>query len=342
MSAIALPIPPQSIVHLIRTMADKGGRILAITHEAPDGDAIGSLAAFGHMATRLGIDMRLYCESPLPEHLNWLNIPIPICSTLPTLLGDAPWLPDGIVFLDCADNTRAGEAAFRYVAAAKARGAVTVCIDHHISNQGFADNNWILPAAPATGILVASLAGALGFELSGDLGEAIYLAVVSDTGSFTYSNTSAEALAVAANIVGEGFSVADFTQKYENNWSLKRMHLWGQLMSEVTLVCDGLVVVSIITDDHLKRFGVSDTDLEGFASWLRRLAGVKVVLVSRVSDRGAKVNLRSMGDTDVQAIATQFGGGGHAGAAGVDIAADPKIAADMVLQAICSAIGAPA
>lgn len=322
-------------------------RILAVTHVSPDGDAIGSLVSFGHIASELGIDIRLYCESPVPDYIGWLTPPVPVLSDLSELSakGTDEWIPDTVAFLDCAESERAGDTVRDYIArlhkSETPTPCTTICIDHHVSNPSYADVNWVDPGACATGVMVATLAKTFGIPLSGALGEAIYLALVSDTGSFSYSNTNAQGLEVAAEIVHEGLPLAEFTAKYENNWSLPRMHLWGQLMGEVQVVSGGKVVVSVVTQDHLDRFGVEKSDLEGYASWLRRLAGVKVVLFCRPSSKGAKISLRSMGDVDVQKVASRFGGGGHKGAAGIDMPESPQTAATLVLEEICRSVGEP-
>lgn len=325
----------QSVAHSIAS----AGRILAVTHANPDGDAIGSLIAFGHMAVALGKEIRLYCESPIPAHLAWLKSPVPILQRLEELCG---WRPDRVLFLDCADEYRAGEAMAALVTRrdeADPDRADVICIDHHIANPLFGDVNWVDPGMGATGMMVALLAKEMGCALKGDLGEAIYLAIVSDTGSFTYGNTSALALQLAAEIVGNGLSLAEFTTKFENNWTLNRMHLWGALMREVKLLCSGNVVVSVVTDEHLARYNTERADLEGYASWLRRLKGSRVVILARSSAKGSKISLRSMGDVDVQAIAARFGGGGHKAAAGVDMRQPPREAATLILEAVCGEIG---
>ncbi len=321
-------------------------RILAVTHHNPDGDALGSLAGVGHIARALGIDARLYCTSLLPEHLSWLPLPAPLIASLADL-GD--WRPDCVVVVDCADAKRPGREMEEYLPACRA-GALgggtsgpvqTLCIDHHVGNPLFAEHNWVDPGYCATGAMIADLALELDVPLCGELGEALYLALVSDTGSFSYSNTNAQALQLAARIVACGLSLADFTAKYENNWTLARMHLWGELMGQVRLYCDGTVVLSVVTQDVLDRFGARRTDLENYASWLRRIKGVRIVILVRVSSVGSKVSLRSMGDVNVQEIAAMFGGGGHVAAAGIDIAAPPHEAAERVLDAVHAVLGFP-
>jgi len=327
------PQPLQAVAQSIL----RARRILAVTHENPDGDAAGSLAALGHIAQSLGADVRLYCETPIPPYLNWIRYPSPVVASFDALAG---WLPDLVVYLDCAEEIRAGEAIVEFVRVCREKAAVeTVCIDHHVANPHYADINWVDASMSATGCMVALLAKEKGVPLAGDLGEALCLAIISDTGSFSFGNTSALALELTAEIVKNGLSMADFTVKYENHWTLNRMHLWGALMKEVQLLCQGKVVVSVVTDELLERYNTSRSDLEGYASWLRRLANSKVIILARPSRKGCKISLRSMGDVDVQKIAAEFGGGGHKGAAGIDMPMPPAEAAEKVLGGVCHALG---
>ncbi len=312
-------------------------RVLAVTHINPDGDAIGSLAAAAHIALHMGCEVRLLLHGPLPDFLSWLPLPAPVVRSVGEL-GD--WRPDLLLSVDCSDAARLGPELGAPANKGKPLPNVwdnlsTINIDHHISNPGFAGINWIEPERAATGELMGMLAEYLGLPLKGDLGEAVYLALASDTGNFTYSNTSAESLAMASRIVEAGLNVASFTNNYENTWSLNRMHLWGRLMSEITLHADGAVACSIVRLRYLKELNLGKAALEGYASWLRRLRGVRVGLFVREDAHGlCKISLRSMGDVDVQAVTALFGGGGHAAAAGAEIALPPEQAAQRVLAAV--------
>jgi phosphoesterase RecJ-like protein len=333
--------PASAPARLIAQSVSRSKRLLAVTHTNPDGDAIGSLVAFSHIAKALSIDVRLYCDSPIPDFLDWVDYPSPPVMSLAELNG---WLPDTIVFLDCADEHRAGAEMAAFAASChnkstECEGVTLICIDHHMANPLFADVNWVDATMSATGIMVGLLARELSLTLSGAIGESVYLAIVSDTGSFSFSNTNALALELAAEIVKGGLSLADFTNKYENTWTLSRMDLWGSLMREVQIFCGGKIVVSVVTEAHLKEYNAQKSDLEGYASWLRRLKGTKVVILSRAGRSGSKVSLRSMGDVDVQEIAAEFNGGGHKDAAGADMAQSPFEAANLMLKATYKAMG---
>lgn len=316
----------------------QAGRLLIASHINPDGDAVGSVAALAAIALDLGKEARIYLQSGVPRHLDWLPLPAPRVRTLADL---GNWEPDCIIFVDCGDGSRAGDELTPFLPgpARLHGGPITVNIDHHISNPGFAAINWVEPRCSATGEMVGRLAEGLGIPLCGALGEALYLALVSDTGNFSYANTGADCLALASRIAAQGLDIGRFTQRHENNWSLARMHLWGRLMSEITLHENGAIVCSVVPLAYLKEAGLGKDALEGYASWLRKLRGVRVALFVREDGPGScKISLRSMGDVDTQRVAAAFGGGGHKAASGADLSLPPGEAAARVLEALRPAL----
>ena len=297
-------------------------RVLVATHVNPDGDAVGAAAALAHVCTAKGADCRLLFVTGLPDFLLWLPLPCPWLGSVEELHG---WMPDLAAVVDCGDAHRTGDLEELFLSgkapAPGWEGVDTLNIDHHLGNPLFARHNWADYTRSATGEMVGMLAEHLGMRLEGDLGTAIYLALVSDTGNFSYSNTTAEAFAMASRIVQNGLDVGAFSAQWENNWSLGRMHLWGRLLEEISLHAGGAVACSVAPRAYLEELGLHRYDLDGFASWLRKLKGVRVgVFIREDRPNFCKVSLRSMGgDVDVRAVAARFGGGGHAAAAGAEV-----------------------
>lgn len=317
-------------------------RVLIAAHVNPDGDALGSAAGLGHLLTRMGKEVRLYLLEPVPQSLAWLDLPWPVISSLADAGG---WTPDLLALIDCAEAYRAGPEINAWLTKGVLPGpawekTASLNIDHHLGNPGFAAANWVDSGMSSTGEMIGHAAEYCGFRLEGELGLALYLALVSDTGNFTFSNTSASCLAMASRILACGLSLRDFTEKHENVWSLDSMHLWGKLMSRITLSCGGQVASARVETDLLRQYKVDKSALEGFASWLRRIAGVKVGIFVRQEENGAsKASLRSSGDVDVRAIAARYGGGGHKAAAGVELPVPPEEAEKILIRAAGESLG---
>lgn len=312
-------------------------RVLVATHINPDGDAAGSVTALTHLARHCGAEVRILLMADLPDFFSWLTLPAPVIRSLSEL---GEWVPDLLVLADCGDAGRAGPELGPLLEGRAPRPCgweqvATANIDHHVSNRGYADINWVEPRAAATGELVGLLADGMGVTFEGELGEALYLALASDTGNFTFSNTNAASLAMAARIVEQGLDIGAFTSKYENVWTLERMHLWGRLFSAVTLHAHGAVACAIVRRELLDEFGAGNDALEGFSSWLRRIRGIRVgVFVREEADGRSKISLRSMGDFDVRAVCALYGGGGHAAASGANLDMPPQDAAAVVIGEI--------
>jgi phosphoesterase RecJ-like protein len=337
---------PAAVEYRAAELLKGGRRILIGTHQGPDGDAVGSMAALGHICRALGLEVRLYCQSDLPDDLAWLPLPGPLAHSLDELRG---WAPDRLALVDCGAASRASQEMADFFQGKKTAGLErkkiqTLNIDHHVSNPAFADLNWVEVAAPATAEIIARLARHLKLSYAGGLGEAIYLGLATDTGHFTYASTGAPSLRLAAEIIDSGLKVEELFEKYDNTWSLGRMQLWGELMQNLSLHADGKIVSTVISMATLRKHDCDTPDLEGFASFLRHLKGVEVsLLVREGATSGSKVSLRSMGgrsSVDVQAVAARFGGGGHRSAAGAVISFPINQVEAMVLEALIPAVTA--
>ena len=239
-------------------------------------------------------------------------------------LSALPGKPGLIVALDSGDAGRLGEELQTLL-----KEVPVVNIDHHQGNPGYGSAaNWVDPAMSATGEMVGHLAEALGLSLEGALAEAVYVALASDTGSFSYGNTRASTLRMAARLLEGGLDIASVRARLDNNWSESKLRLWGRLMSEARILDNGKLGVSIVSRALLRECGASREDAEGFVEQLRKIRGVRVALLLREEEREGsimtKVSLRSSGADDVRKVAAQFGGGGHKNAAGATVDLPPE------------------
>ena len=207
-----MPSPIREISEILKNNRS----FLVASHVNPDGDAIGATAALGFLLRALGKDVVLYNPSGLPERYAWLALPGPLSTRLPEVL------PDWTVTLDCGAPERLGPEL-----SARLDPERTVNIDHHLGNPDFGAVNWVDPAEPAVGAMVAKLARELGAPLTGGLAEAVYLAVVTDTGHFTYGNTTPEVLELTAELLRGGLDLEGVNARVNNQWSPRRLELWA-------------------------------------------------------------------------------------------------------------------
>ena len=303
-----LSAPAARIAALLREYDN----IVVAAHGSPDGDAVGATGAMACILQAMGKRFALYNATGIPEYLQWTPLQGEVYGK-PALL---PFKPGLIIALDCGDVWRLGKEMNAVFA-----GYPSICIDHHLSNPMFASlENWVDPGMAATGQMVAAIADAAGIPLEGDLALFLYLALVSDTGSFTHGNTSAAVFRLAARLVENGLNASAVREKLDNQWSMPKTHLWGHLLQTVRLECNKQVALATVTLETIGSFGAVREDLEGFAEQMRRIKGVRVALLVR-QDPGnrCKLSLRSAGSDDVRIVAEQFGGGGHLNAAGATI-----------------------
>ncbi len=295
---------------------------LVAAHTNPDGDAIGSMFAAGHILKAMGKQVALYNASGLPDVFAWLKKPAPMISSLSQLEG-LNMKPECCLLLDCGDLERAGEELCQAVVGG--RFMHTASIDHHRDNPMYAEINWVEPNTGATAQLVGQLAELMGFTLTGALGEAVYLGISADTGNFSYDNTTPEIFDMAAHIVRQGLKVGDFCNRMNNQWSLARFRAWGELLGRIETAFDGRVAYVVADQTFFENYSLPGTDFSEFSSMLRRVKGASVGLFIRaVGPALSKGSLRSSGFVDVCSAAQALGGGGHRNAAGVEMPVLPR------------------
>ena len=314
-----------------RKVLEQGDNFLVASHYNPDGDALGSLAAMGFVLDALGKNYRLYNISGVPEPFDWLELPATVVSSLAALDG---FRPDWYITLDCGDTARLGAELMENLS-----GQV-LNLDHHLGNPMFGTVNWVDPSMTSVGEMVAHLANDMGIPLTGPLGEAIYLAIITDTGNFRYGNTTPETLELAATIMRQGLNPAEFNSKFMKQWSLERLFLWSEVMGQAKVCLGGRVGVLHITAETLKKTGTSIHDCDGLVNYARYIRGVRIGMILREDAPGlVKFSLRSEGDDNVQAVAKSLGGGGHKNASAGSIRGSMHQAENLVLGALANHFG---
>jgi len=301
------PSDLQAIANALR----EHDRFLVVTHENPDGDALGSLLAATLTLRSLGKDvvMHLAAGAPLPSEYGFM----PLSNLRREPPADAA--ERVLVAVDCASEHRIGDPE------ALTRAPLTLDIDHHHDNTRFGDVNLIVPDASSTAEVLRDVMRELGVELTPELAEPLYIALVTDTGRFQYSNTTPKSLRLAAELVEAGADLhAVFQQVYETV-EFAKLKLLARVLERAEVLEGGRIVVSHLLRSDFADVGAAEPYSEGLIDYLRAVEGAELaVFVREQMGRGAhghKGSLRSsIDELDVSAIARRFGGGGHRQAAG--------------------------
>lgn len=306
---------------------------ILLSHVRPDGDAIGSQIALGHALEAMGKTVYYINEDGLPDNLAFMAGSGKI-QTPPADPVDA----DVCVALDCATKPRLGENAL----CAASKAALWINIDHHISNQRYADLNHIDATSPATGQIIYHLLTSQGFPLPDETRDAIYVAVSTDTGSFQYSNTTAATYEMAADLVRRGVDVGTINaQTYDSN-PYRKIELLRSLLNTLELSRDGRVADWQLPYSVKEKYHLKPEDSEDQIDLIRGIEGVIVAaFFEELPDGKIRVSLRAKDSSvNVCDIAQQFGGGGHARAAGIRMPGPIAAARGKVLAEINKALAA--
>lgn len=287
-------------------------RFLIACHENPEGDAIGSELALALALRRMGKTATVLNADPVPANLLFL----PGADTVVFAEDGSKY--DVAVVVDCGSPERTGR-----IAGELRKCPLLVNIDHHRTNGDRGELSLVDPDAAATGLLIHRVLSAMKFDIGLDVATNIYVAVLTDTGSFHYGSSSPEAFEVAGEMVRRGvdpWAVAE--QVYETQSAL-RLRLLGRVLDSLDVVFDGRVACITTMREDLREFASGKDALEGFINYPRSIVGVEVAVSFREEEGGVfRVSFRSKGRVDVSAVAARFGGGGHHNAAGCTVPGD--------------------
>jgi phosphoesterase RecJ-like protein len=298
----------EQILEEVRS-ADK---FVLVTHEHPDGDALGSLVGMHRVLRGLAKDSVMFMaadEFPLPHEYRLIDFD-GLQSHPPGDLDERT-----IVFLDCGNIDRNPIEAF------KGDDAHILNIDHHHDNTRFGTVNHVDEDASCTAEIVWDLMRALGVAPTIEIAEALYVGLVTDTGKFMYENTGPRAHVMAAELIAAGIDVHDIYRRLYEGMPYPKLELLGRALAQLERLDDDAVTFAYLSRDDFRMAGAEESYSEGIVDHLRSIEGTKVAALARelLDGDGArkKVSLRSTdGDIDVSAIARAGGGGGHRRAAG--------------------------
>ena len=303
------------LIHLLNNSRN----VLIATHAGPDGDAIGSLLAMNLALQGMHKRVTLFNETPIPAVYRFLpRVP---CVGRRLISVDEF---DTAVILDCSDLQRIGEASARI-----ARIPEIINIDHHLTNTRFGTCQLIDTEACATAELLYHLFKRMQLSFTRDLATCIYTGILTDTGSFRFSNTNRTTFQICEDLIASGADPFQVAQHVYGTYSLGRIKLLNLALDSIEISDNGKVSLMALTRAMLQETGTQPEDADGMINYARRIQDVRVAVLiqeqvngtvrTSAQNRPYHVSLRSDGSVDVAAIASRFGGGGHQSAAGFSI-----------------------
>ena len=310
------------IAEVIRTKQ----RFVVISHIRPDGDALGCTIAMGLCLRQLGKDVQMWNDDGCVERFHFLP-----GSNFVTQPPAEPQEFDVAIMLDTAVKDRGG----RSMKAVK-HADVWINLDHHVSNPGYGDLNFIDSTSPATGQILFELFRAGDLPLTYEMADSLFVAISTDTGSFQYPNTTARTYEIGAELVRAGVNVGTLSQKMYESHPRRRIELLKAMLNVMRFSSDDRVASIALPLTTVRELGTKPDDTEGLIDHIRSIEGVRVAaFFEELPDGLVRVSLRSKDkSTDVCEIATAFGGGGHTLAAGLRTRGTLAEVQEKVLQAI--------
>ena len=305
------PFYPEFAPAFAQLRAALAGRQVAVVgHARPDGDCIGSQVALARILAAAGHDAVCVNSDPVPRRLQFL-------------VGDTPFLRteelrlDGhaAVFVDCADHGRAGERLKAMFPAPAGN------IDHHLSNTGYGAVNLVDSKSAATCEILAGLALDHGLTVDPTTAQALYAGILTDTGQFRFASTSRRCFVLAGELVARGAAPAVAGDELYERESPGKLRLLQEFLASLRMECGGRVCVGTLALGVFERTGTTGEDTEGLVDYARSIAGVEIgVLVEERPGGAIKASLRAREAAyRVDLVAAEFGGGGHACAAGLNL-----------------------
>ena len=308
-------------------------QFVLVTHENPDGDALGSLVAMHGVLSALGKDSLMYIgreEFPLPYEYAFFDLD-GVVNDIPEDLAQRT-----IVFLDCGNFDRNSVEV----------GDVTIVnIDHHHDNTHFGTINHIVPDASCTAEIVWDLMSTLEVPATREIAEALYVGLVTDTGKFMYENTGVRAHVMAAELIEAGVDVHAIYRNLYEGVPESKLALLTRALNSVRRYDDGRLTIARLSREDFAQTGAEESYTEGIIDHLRSLQGTKVAALVRElgdeRDGNSKVSLRATdGSVDVSAIARAQNGGGHRQAAGLTTAMSPSELVAFLREALAAQLDA--
>jgi phosphoesterase RecJ-like protein len=305
--------------------------LLIVSHIRPDGDSIGSQFALALALESLNKKISLISHDPVPSRFEALP------GSEYVRVGDRLERGfDAAFVLECGNLARPGIDGLA--------GQFIVNVDHHHSTEPFGAINWIDPNACAVGEMIYHLLRALDVTITPEIATNIYVAILTDTGSFQFSSTTSDTFRIAAELADCGADVSKIAMRTFYANPVDKVRKMGIILNAMELDSDGRIVTTTLTRSDMAAHGVDPnaTDIEGLINYPMTIQGIEVaILLQELDDGSFRISLRSKNDVDVSSVATSFGGGGHRKAAGCQMSGTIEGVREQVLESVRKVLDAP-
>ncbi len=299
---------------------------LVTSHAKPDGDSIGSQVALALALRALGKTVRIVnCDAPQPALL-----PFPGVADI-EVAGRVEGSYDAVIVVECADLSRTGVSGLE--------SNFIINIDHHPGNTLYGVVNWFDQGAAACGEMVFDVIGSLGVPLTPEMATAIYVAILTDTGSFHYSSISPRTFDICRQLLEAGANPVAVARAVFDDNSVGRIRLFSAVLSSMEVDASGRLATMRMTREMERQTGGRYDDTEGLINVPLTVREIQAVALFKEAEPGVyRVSFRSKGAVDVSALARQFGGGGHKNASGCTVPGDLPSVRDRVVPLALEAI----
>ncbi len=317
------------MIKAIAEKIQKSQNIAVIAHINEDGDALGSVFALCRVLENQGKNTVAYLSDEPEARLSFLNGKYEIYN------GEEVPEFDLCFALDSGDLSRLGEERLKILKKAKN----TICIDHHITNTGYADINVIKPDATSTGEVLFEVLKELGYSLDSYSAMCLYTAIASDSGCFKYSSTTPKTMRIIADLLEYDFDHAEVLRLLFDTEQIGNIKLKGYVMNNIESFLDGKIQLVMTDEEILNRFSVSEKDATDLVNIPRMVQGCEVAIELKKRNGKIRLSLRSH-HIDISGVAKSFGGGGHKLASGAEINAETMDEAKkMVIDKLTDLLG---
>lgn len=309
---------------------EKSKCICLVSHKYPDGDSLGSLLMLNEYIKSINKQVDVFVEGKIPY-----NYEMFISNDIIKREYDNNQFYDLLIVLDCGDESRLGKFSKIINNSSK-----IICVDHHVTNTNFAHINIVDSKISSTGELLYEIFQSANKKITKKMAEYIYISIITDTGKFTYANTSSSTYKIVGKLVDLGIDILEINNNLYNSKPIKIVKTFIEIISNIEFYYNNKFGIAKVTQSMLSDNEVNMDDIDGIVEFIREIKEVEIsCILKEINLNEVKISLRSKNDIDVSKIAQEYGGGGHKRAAGLTLYNSIEKSKDEIIDAFKTILG---